>query len=291
MITKHVRFLLYVFVILIFSKCKQNTVKQYYSNGKLKLVYEINNFQEKNGEYIEFFKSGNIKLRHYFLNNKKINTSFYYFDKPNNYVEKIVYHDDSISSQKSYYENNKLKSEGKLINDSLPIGNWFFYDSLGFKTKSFEYLRIKNKKHLNQFWFFNKKGDTIGGNYYSVKMKDSIFTGEISRIYFHLSRYSISEKSELFLCLPSPGYNLKEDFSNVNFIKWDTINNLAFRFRNRDQFQDRNHDIVFDVRHKEKGIKYLRGFLLEKSETKNDSIFDYLVRKIYFNKLYYVKGK
>jgi hypothetical protein len=102
---------------------------------------------------------------------------------------------------------------------------------------------------------------------------------ETLRLHFYLKQPLISIDSELFVCIPKCN-KLKADFSNESNIKWDTISNIAKRFNNQNRYIDRKFDVIFDINKNEN--EYLRGFLLEKSIDKIDSL-DFVTRKIYFD--------
>lgn len=228
-------------VLMLFLSCSDNdTKKEYFSNGNVKLIYNIDSNNKRNGQFKEYYKNGN------------------------------------------------LYSEGTIFNDTIKIGKWLFYDINGNKKSVIEYFDIRQQSYVNQKWIFNQKGDTVGGIYYKMKMKDTISIGENLMISIALSRYSISNDSKLFLCIPKSRYKLKKDFSNEDSIKFDTILNMESLLKDNPKYKGWNHDIVFELAPSTTGKKNIRGFLLEKKEVESDSI-DFFAGKIYFDWNFYAK--
>ena len=277
--------LVLVFILLI--SCNKNRIVEYYPDAGISAIYYINDKGLKEGKYEAFFKNGKIKKKMVFKNGKNVGTSFFYFKNKDNYVKTIVYHNDSTLKQRTYYENNNIRSEGTFLHDSIRIGNWKFYDSLGKKSSEVQYLLVNNQSHLNQRWIFNREGDTIGGAHYSYRMKDTVTKGQYIRTYFFLERPVISDSSQLFVCIPKEN-DLKKDFSNENKIEWDTIKNMSLKFKGKEKYKNWNHDVIFDLEATFSGKNHLRGFLLEKQETPKDT-FDFVTYKMYFDIPYFVK--
>lgn len=169
------------------------------------------------------------------------------------------------------------------------IGRWKYYDSLGNKVSETEHIKLANTSYFNQRWQFNRKGDTIGGNYYTFVLSDTIKVKLKSRVYFSLTQPVMSDDSYAYIYLPKGGENLKSDFSNEYEVKWDTVPNVAEMLTNQEKYKDLKASMIFDLEPISVGQKYLRGFVLEKDTVAIDT-FDFVTRKIYFDIPYYVKN-
>lgn len=161
------------FVIFIFfSSCKkENYVKEYFPNGKLKILFEIDDNKVANGKYEEYYETGELKIKGCYVNGKLPDTVF------------------------EYYKNQKIKEKG-LIKNKIKNGWWYTYDSLGNLRSKIEYINIKNSNYKNQTIYFNKNGDTIYGSssYYKLYLPDTLTLGKnIGKIKYH-SNYKTTDK-------------------------------------------------------------------------------------------------
>ena len=68
-----------------------------------------------------------------------------------------------VSKYIDYYSNGNVKVEGNILYDSIKIGKWTMYDSLGNCTHILNYKNINNSTKLNTYWILNKNKDTIRG--------------------------------------------------------------------------------------------------------------------------------
>jgi len=257
---------IYIISILVLSCCKEN-----------------NRSQAK----LEYYLNGKIKSKTTIVDGKK--TVHNFFENNENVVKSIITEVNDTLSHAMYYDlAHNLKEEGDFYLDSLKIGKWKIYDTIGRASDVRDYILIENNSYLNQRWVMNQDNDTIGGNYFLVKMKDTIDFGEVNRIYFLLKQPLFSEDSEAFVLLPKDGQNLENDFSNQNEIEWDTIFSLGTKFESNQDLKFRNHDIVFDAYSKDKGKMNLKGILVEKEPGGDESV-DFKTRNIYFDIPYFVK--
>lgn len=233
------------------------------------------------------YPNGNIKSKTLYKDRKK--TVKQYFENKENIVEAMIEQiSDSSSHAQYYHPNQNLKETGTFYSDSLKIGKWKIYDEDGNPIDIREYLLIDNKSYLNQRWVLNTAGDTIGGNFYLLKKKDTIDFGSKNRFHFLLKQPLFSNDSQAFVLLPKEGQDLKEDFSNQYDIVWDTIYSIGTKYKLNQELKFRNHDIILDAFSKEKGEMSLKGVLVEKNIEQIDSI-DFKTRNIYFDIPYFVK--
>ncbi|MCB9427132.1 MAG: hypothetical protein H6584_08950 [Flavobacteriales bacterium] len=269
------KYILIIIVGLIVSSCEDNnnkTVKQYYPSGNLQIVTSYND------------KSIIDSQKVYFDSNIKRIKTFNVFKKGSN-----IY-------RKEYNENGEIISEGNIIEDTIRVGKWRFYKKQR-PTDIVEYFRINGGNYVNQRWKLDAKGDTVGGPFFVYKFKEKFKKNEKFRVAFELEAPLLSANSDLFVCYTNDK-KLKDDFSNENEIKFDTVENLAVRFSKRNQHQDKNRVVIFDlVMPNYSCSNNLKGFLLEKiSKSKlntksfeiNPNDYDYVTHKIYFNFPYQV---
>lgn len=235
----------------------------------------------------EYYPNGNVKSKVSYENEKRVVTHFFE-DMPDSVETVIKQINDTVTWVKYYWPKNKLKETGYFYLDSLKIGKWKIYDANGKLNDVREYILLDKNSYLNQRWVLNAKGDTIGGNYYKLKMSDTVGFNEANRFYFLLKQPLFSERSEAFIILPKNEQKLRKDFSNHKSIKWDTIYSIGTKYKMNEELKFRNHDIILDAFSAEKGEMSLKGILVEKELYEADSI-DFKTRNIYFDIPYFVK--
>lgn len=264
----------------LFISCDDREKVEYFPNGKIKIEAQLKD-SNYHGYYKEYYKDGKQKTIMTYRDGLKQDTSFHFYEPDYKYSKsEILWENDTAYYQKNYDKSGNLISEGDLAEYNFKIGKWKFYDSNGSLKEIQEFSNIDNSTYLNQKWLFNKERDTIGGgNYFELKKTYVGENNETLRLHFNLKQPLISIDSELFVCIPK-SKDLKADFSNESNIEWDTISNIAKRFRNQNRYTDRKFDVIFDIDKNEN--ESLRGFLLEKSIDKIDSL-DFVTRKIYFD--------
>lgn len=137
------------------SSCEDNkTIKEYHSNGNIKLEVPLDNKGIQNGLYKAFYEGGELKQKMNYLNGKITDTVFY------------------------YYKNGKLKEKGKIIKNKYKEGWWIYNDSLGNLIKKEEYWIRNDSVLLNQFIYFNNTSiDKLKSEYFNLKIPDTIYLG------------------------------------------------------------------------------------------------------------------
>lgn len=285
-------YLLTLIVILLISCEGTKKNKKYFPNGNLKSEAVIDN-GKYNGEYKEYYEDGTVRIQGNFEGNLKQGLFKYYY-KPSDRLlrTETLWRNDTPYYQKNIGKSSRILSEGALSNNRK-VDKWKFYDeNEGYIREVQEFFIVNGSSYLNQNWLLNKEQDTLAkGNHYEMLSKDTLNYDQ-QRIYFFLKQPYFSYDSDFFVCIPRNDEELEDDFSNENTIKWDTIESLAKRFRNQGKYKDRNHDVVFDLDYLSAGNKRLRGVLIEKQSVKNDtSNYDFVTRKIYFDKELYIREK
>ncbi|OBX18704.1 hypothetical protein LX77_03891 [Gelidibacter algens] len=157
-------------------------------------------------------------------------------------------------------------------------------------THIYEYMNINGEEYLNQTWLKNSKGDTVGGYHYKLeKLKDTIKVNEGIILRLYLSGWMLSDSSDLSLVLPLKHEKFKDDFSNLNQIKTDTVYSLKYdSINNHFKEMPLNHMLMFGYEFDTSGEKTLRGILVEKELLNNDK-WKSKERYIYFDKKIMVK--
>lgn len=257
----------YIFLALAFYTCKKGT---------------------QSSSIIEYYENGKIKSKTSYSNGRK--TVIQYFNNKENNAEAIIRSQgDSMSHVMCYYPNNKLRSIGNFYLDSLKVGKWKYYNNNETLNDINEYLIISGQSYLNQRWVFNEIGDTIGGNFFEVKMKDTINQDEANRFHFFLKKPLFSSNnSESYILLPKDDRKLNKDFSNKDAIEWDTIHSIRTKNTSNQNLKSRHYDILLDTYSEDSGDLSLIGILVEKDLREIDSI-DFVTRDIYFDIPYFVK--
>lgn len=274
----------YILLTIIFISCKfdkENVI--YYDNGdKKKILYD-------DYQFIEYFKTGSIKEMQ--------------FRKESNILKKNI---DSLKTKHDlnnftstntkyiyieFYENGQLQRIGGYDGKFFKNGIWNYFNSNGDKVFSAEYQDIEGREYLNRIWEFNKLQDTINGNAYKLYLKkDTFAVNERILFRFYLTYPTFSYDSDLFVCVPKNKNNsskIKDDFSNINEIEWDTIENFHSYFLNKkiepSKYDNLRSNISFE--YEKSGPKIIKGFIIEKDSSKKDSVN---FRKYYFKKKLYI---
>ncbi len=276
--------ILLIIIVLNFIYCNNHTR---FVDFKGKLVGR----DYGKGEHIEFYSNGKIKEIQLNRNNTTVDTIFTFLKL------------DTIKALKKKFYNKFykvkfdtlgfLESKGFLDSLHIKIGVWNYYKN-NKPTVDIEYYDIDNKEFVNRIWDRGHGKNKIRfGNWYLIDTKkDTFHVGEKIRTYVFMM-YSIFGKNNnnkhLYLLLPKliKGNELKDNFSNINRIKFDTIENLGVFKEKQLGVKDEKaqHIVAFEQTFNKPGKKTIKGVLLEKLK-KNDII---LINKLLFKKNIYVK--
>ena len=104
--------------------------KAFYSNGKIKSLIHYSSEGLKDGDYFEYYPSGNISLKGKYIKGVKQSEILYYFDLPENKInkktnlkdnikhgEEIVYFSNGFKKSESNYRNGKLRGEYSVYSE------------------------------------------------------------------------------------------------------------------------------------------------------------------------------
>lgn len=247
----------YILVLLLcvaLVSCNGKKI-EYYSDGSILKKYTVNDNNQMNGIYEEFFKNGKLKVKHIY-NNGKLKDSSVYYDKNSGKIIQVDFHQKENNSYVRIftdYKTGKISHEGNF--NKQKKGKWRYYDNDGKLIKVIEYVDLCGTQYTNQGWSYDRSGKVIekGSNYYTLKTKRSqCKINEVINMDIHYQPI-LSIKSITFLCM-SP--KIKQDYCNLNTEKLDTL------------FSE-NNNFNFKLSFSKVGKKYIRGFIKEIYYDKN----------------------
>tara|TARA_R100001377_G_scaffold21872_1_gene11661 strand:+ start:94 stop:1008 length:915 start_codon:yes stop_codon:yes gene_type:complete len=276
------------FLLLVFFgflSCRNEPIIEHHDNGAVWKEYYLKDNKLSN-IYKEYFTNGKLKLIHRYKDNKRIDSSIYYYKTPVEKIKQIIYWNvndrDSLAKQIGFSVNGKKSKEGNLLNlglDSLSaIGNWKYFDDEGRLKSVREYKNIDKKSYLNQEWDFNNKGDTL---FYPTHYFDIIKTKDTFALNYPFRAGAIiglpifkEKESEIYVVVPKSGFNFNKDFSNEKEIELDTFYNLTKDIKNQRWFpnDDFSLTVAFGKKFTSTGKHIVRGYIVEYYEQEPDSI-------------------
>lgn len=107
-------------LMVTFANCQRKKVKKYYyKTGELLSEIEYNKIGQKDGELREYYKSGTIKTKEYYNEDKIIDTTIG-FDRNGKIIVKR-YKDKGNEIFEKYHVNGQLLSKGKMTH-TVPEG-------------------------------------------------------------------------------------------------------------------------------------------------------------------------
>jgi hypothetical protein len=184
-----------VFLIIlvgIVSCQEKNTINKeiitiYYDNGSKKLEYECLNDSIKDGFYIEYYQSGQMKERSYYLKGKRFGWSNYYDSLGNLKV---------VEQNRLYYEDNALcytEEDTFNIHEKTSFVNvrWVFKEQQLDSLSSFFYT-IYNRKGQDTIFL----GDTI---IFDVILHESYFKADHTKYCFFYTARENKDSAD-FIC-------------------------------------------------------------------------------------------
>lgn len=269
---------LVVFCFIVLSCAnKKNIQTTYYKSGEVLSEIEYNVKEQRNGDAKEFFKNGIISKIAKYSNGELIDTTYTFYSNGNK-KDIIIFLKDSIYT-KGFYENGAIKGKGKLLKgvNTKKIGWWEFFKENGQLDKKVEFVNILNEEYVNQSitYLSNSIIDTTRSYFYTIKTPDTVQLKSKHKVNIGYSSPK-SKDSNVYLVVAK---DLKEDFSNLNQIKKDSML-LPFGI------------LDFDMNFKEQGVKNIRGYFYEKyldSLRPNKNSLDSLDASIFERKIYFDK--
>ncbi|CAA0226078.1 toxin-antitoxin system YwqK family antitoxin [Tenacibaculum maritimum] len=224
----------------------------------------------------EFFPSGELKIKVQTDNNGKPNGVYQEYYKSGELRMKTNYSKKrSIDTTFIYYKNGKIKEKG-ILQDNLKTGWWKYYNSSGLLINKNEYKIINNGVYKNQSIHYSKKGSIIDSisSFYTLKIPDTLKLGKnVAHINYN-SNFNADEK-HLYIIID---------------------NNYSDSEIKRDTFIEKPNKSRFGIFTHKKGVKMVKGTIIEQLLYKKKINSDSLELKIeehkkYFEKEVYVKGR
>lgn len=270
--------------LIFFSCTNEKKVYDHYDSGEIKKVYLLKN-GEKNGVEKIFYRNGKLKRIQNFKNGIGSDSVVYYYPDSSNLskITEKLFINDSLKEVVFFDHSGRKIIEGKVLmkNPDKRIGIWKFHNK---KNDSLvEYLLINNKSYTNQIWIIKNK-DTLlrKSNYFKSFIPKTVRRGEVLRLRFYLEAPFFSSTSDLEILMPASLNSINSNFSNFNLIEKDTFPSLLNDGIPHPEVPKKapiNHIVEFGLKFKEKGVKKIRGVLLEFVE--NDSTAR-TERRLYF---------
>ena len=95
-----------------------------------------------NGPINVYYPNGKIKIKQFFINNRRAGIWQYYYENGKLKAE-IIYNmmsNDEEGVIKNYDEKGVLMSEGRIVNDNM-AGVWNYYDEKGRKNYTYDFVK------------------------------------------------------------------------------------------------------------------------------------------------------
>ncbi len=295
---KAIKYLRFLFIFLIFFSCGKKE-KYYYSTGELLSVVEFDSQGEnhgylkeyyktgelyvvgnythgmKDGDFIEYFKSGKLKSKKTFQNDIWIDTLKIFYEEGT--IKEMNYLDGYKNKVILYNKNDKVSAEGEMI-DTLKIGWWYYFSNNGKLKSKIEYQIQNNTQHRNQIYSYNNEGVIIkdSSNFYTIKV-DTLKVKTLTKIELKVQ----------------PHLSKENDFYMVYYKFFDNKKNLI---EIDSTYGTNSESAIINYFPKIKGNQKLKGFILEKGIFVKENIQDSTMidmsfheKKMYFEKMIYVE--
>ena len=249
---------------------------------------------DDNREIVKRYKNGNVESIHYYGDDKKIDSSYFYY--PTKKLKQIVYfkEEDTLSYTKMYDEDGNNIAEGNIVRNNLDFrtGRWFLYGDK--ETDSIvEFFNVDNKPYLNQIWVLNKdKKDTVydRGNFYYIYNRDTISVNDTIDFRFYLYQPYYDYNSDMLVVMFKDDNQMRKSFSNINVKERDTFYSLKNDGISHPEIPKevpQNHNANFGIVYREPGEKRIRGYISEYIKDEKDTT-ERIERRLFFDKTIYV---
>ncbi|WP_062053850.1 toxin-antitoxin system YwqK family antitoxin [Aquimarina longa] len=268
---------------LVVVSCKKELTKviEKYDDGTVKGYYFIDKDSLRQGERIIYHKNGKVFSKTSYLNDKRNDSIFFYYDNLSNSIEIIEFkNDDGSIYYKDFNENGKINKIGVLDGKDRKIKKWKYYTKEGTLDFIKEYKIIRGESYTNQLWLMLPGGDTIREGT-SMKYKvhpRKVKLGDSIRFFFQsdVPAFKFKEKQGDFLVILPKDYT-KENFdaefynqesSTQNGIPTQRILSLKYNTKypaekTKIDTADHKKTVVFYLKPKRLGKDTIRGYFNE----------------------------
>ncbi|TPN82389.1 toxin-antitoxin system YwqK family antitoxin [Aquimarina algicola] len=301
-----IKLILFFGAIILFSSCNQELTKieKIYDNGE-KYVYHIDKDSLKQGTVLKYYANGNINYKAIYSNDKKVDSTIFFYESKANQIEIIAYHKpNNYYYHKDFKPNGIMYQEGLKTNTHEKTGKWKYYDTLNGELDYIkEFKIIKGKRYLNQGWHFAVTGDTIndGSNMRYKPTKANIKLGDSIRLWFQAGVPFISETdSDYKVTIPKDfeKENFDREFTNTD--SYDPEKGIPFAIKKSLKHDDtypidkakidttlHRETVLFYIKPTKVGKDTIRGWFTEYIDRSNvtfkDTSMYYVNRNIYFD--------
>lgn len=165
------KYFILIFILILFSCNQENYKKEFYSDKTLKFKVQVDDNDNFNGVYEEYYKSGELKMRTKYLNGIVIDTVF------------------------GFHKNGKLKEKG-ILKNNLKINWWNYYDSLGSLKIRNEYKIVNDSIYKNQTIHYDKDSNIIDSlsSFYNIKLRDTLVLGKNVGELYYSSNFNTNDR-------------------------------------------------------------------------------------------------
>lgn len=258
--------LMFIWLVITVISCN-NFEKKEYKDGMLFKSYILNDENEFDGFYNEFYKNGNLKVSHNFIKGVLVDSSVYYnYDKTISDI-RYYYKKDTVFCKT--FKKNILESSGEAFKNRK-IGYWNYYNVKGIIFKKQEFINLCGKHYMNQSWEYNDSNQIIKdkGNHYQIILKErKYFVGDTINIKVIYTPALGHESRNIIYVSPT----ISSYFCNIKEVKLDNWYSDSREF---------NSKVVFTTRGKKNLRGYIQEYLFQKDKPKS---MEYLYREVYFD--------
>lgn len=202
--------------------------KEYFINGGLKAVYEINN-GKKNGQYIEYYQDSTLKYKQYYHNDSLNGLSLTYMN--GRVLERCNYVNGKKDGYYQYYwYNDSLWFEG-FYSENEMTGTWLLYDTCQrIKMIECRYPDTNYYLDIEKFHVEKKYDSVFNVNYY---MPDNWSVISDTREEYELV-YQVKEDSEEYPMF----YRIQTTDKLQEYSLIELLDNIYYDVRNEFDFEE-----------------------------------------------------
>ncbi len=160
-------FIAFFLIAIIFISCRDDKIiKNYYSNGVLKLEVQVDENGIQNGYYKEYYNTGELFKKMKYFQGNIVDTVFF------------------------YHKNGRVKEKGILKDNKIKVNWWLSYERSGKLKSKIQYKVINDSILSNQVFYYQTNGsiDKESSSFFSIQLPDTIKLGKnIGQFYYNSS--------------------------------------------------------------------------------------------------------
>jgi len=151
-------YLIIVFPVIVFG-CKEKYDYEYYENGEIRMKCELKN-ERGYDKCEEYYRNGTLKAVGEWVNDTLNGEAKYYNSEGILETSMIWRMGKAHGKSVDYYSNGIVKNSG-MFENNMKVGSFYFFDSLGRKTKWKDFVVINGEELLNQKICYDSLGEII----------------------------------------------------------------------------------------------------------------------------------